>query len=95
MPHGPVSGVDLSVMPPTPEKKALEVPYFPNRICTFIWRNWNQIPLDSMAKTIKTEETKIAEIAAIMGLPPYKEPTWTVAQHYINDSTSQLAYPAL
>ncbi|MDO5567146.1 MAG: hypothetical protein Q4G59_10860, partial [Planctomycetia bacterium] len=74
---------DLSVMPPTKDKEALTTPYFPNRLCTFVWRNWNQIPVERMAKAIGTSEANLKEIAALMGLPPYKEPTWTIAQHYI------------
>lgn len=78
-----VSAVDLSMMPPSPEKEALTVPYFPNRLCTFVWRNWNQISLERMAKAVGTSESNLKEIAALMGLPAYKEPTWTIAQNYI------------
>lgn len=74
---------DLRTLLPTSGRKALEIPYFPNRMCTFIWRNWNLVPIDRLAKTIKTDESKIVEIANLMGLPPSKEPTWPLAQNYI------------
>ncbi len=75
--------VDLSVLPTGGIKQALDIPHFPNKVDAFVWRNWNLVDIDRMALVLKTKPENIAERARLMGLPPYKKPTWTIAQIYI------------
>jgi hypothetical protein len=48
---------------------SLEVQHFPDRLHTFIWRNWYLIPSDRLAKVVGTSEDNIRQIAFSMGLP--------------------------
>ncbi len=75
--------LDLSPLPTGEEKAAEPIPHFPNRIAAFVWRNWNLATLEAMARTLETSPEKVAQIAELLGLPPYKEPTWEPDRVYI------------
>lgn len=75
--------LDLSPLPTGEEKAAEPIPHFPNRTAAFVWRNWNLATLEAMARTLETSPEKIAQIAELLGLPPYKEPTWEPDRVYI------------
>ena len=75
--------LDLSPLPTGEEKVAEPIPHFPNRTAAFVWRNWNLATLEAMARTLETSPEKIAQIADLLGLPPYKEPTWEPDRVYI------------
>lgn len=75
--------LDLSPLPTGEEKAAEPIPHFPNRTAAFVWRNWNLATLEAMARTLETTPEKIAQIAELLGLPPYKEPTWEPERVYI------------
>ena len=49
-------------------------PYFPSRMHAFIWRNWETVSLDRMAKVLGTSPANIFETGRSMGLPPHREP---------------------
>ena len=69
---------------PQGESKAPEaVPHFANRLQTFVWRNWNLVPVERLAAVLQTTPENVAEIADSLGLPPYRKPSWTTGQIYI------------
>ena len=41
-------------LPAGPTPPALDVPHFPTRLHTFVWRNWNLVDTDRLARTIAT-----------------------------------------
>ena len=49
-------------------------PHFPSRMHAFIWRNWESVPLDRMAKVLDTTTENVHKAGRSMGLPPYREP---------------------
>ena len=49
---------------------AIKFDYFPNRVYALVWRNWNLVEPERIARTIGAQEKDIYEIAASMGLPP-------------------------
>lgn len=44
-------------------------PHFPNRLCQFIWRNWELANTDRMAEVLKTSARNVLQLGAQMGLP--------------------------
>ena len=63
-----ISGVTRAQAPPA-GPKALDFPHFPDRLHTFVWRNWTVVPADRLAKVLGTNADKVREIAVSMGLP--------------------------
>lgn len=59
------------------------VPHFPDRLHTFIWRNWNLVPVEKMAQILRTPAKNVEKLAKAMGLPACKNPEWSVQQIYI------------
>ena len=59
------------------------VPHFPDRLHTFVWRNWNLVPLERLALVLKTSPENVAGMAASMGLPASQKPAWSTEQIYI------------
>ena len=53
---------------PTPEPVAF--PHFPSPLYTFLWRNWNAVDVDRLAKVLEATPDQVRELAAAMGLPP-------------------------
>lgn len=49
-------------------------PHFPSRMHAFIWRNWESISLDRMAKVLNTTTNNVREAGLSMGLPAYRKP---------------------
>lgn len=47
---------------------ALTFAHFPDRLHAFIWRNWNLVPSERMARVVGAKPRQIAEIARAMGL---------------------------
>ncbi len=71
-------------LPVGPAPEALEMAHFPNRVCTFIWRNWESVELDRMAEVLGTTPDKVAEIGKLMGLPPHQKISdWKKSRGYI------------
>ena len=66
---------------PTVNGSALETssneiltPYFPSPMHAFIWRNWESVPLERMAKVLDTTAENVRKAGRSMGLPPTREP---------------------
>ncbi len=51
------------------EKKAVESPHFPDRLHTFIWRNWSVVEAQRLAEVLDTPVENVTKIARSMGLP--------------------------
>ncbi len=49
-------------------------PYFPTTMHAFIWRNWNLVPIDRMAKILNTNVETVLSEGSSMGLPQYTKP---------------------
>ncbi len=60
-----------------------QVPHFPDRLHTFVWRNWNLVPLERLASILRTSPENVARIADSMGLPEYQKPDWSTEKIYI------------
>ena len=73
----------LSELLPTSSQPAETLSHFPNRTSAFVWRNWNLISIDALARTLGASREDIADYAELMGLPPYREPAWEVERIYI------------
>ena len=52
----------------------LKLSHFPNRLHAFVWRNWESVSIDRMAKAVDTTPENIAQIGLSMGLPPQITP---------------------
>ncbi len=48
---------------------ALKIPHFPNRLHTFVWRNWYLVSPQKLAEVINTSPENITALATSMGLP--------------------------
>jgi hypothetical protein len=48
------------------------VPHFPDRLHAFVWRNWELVPLERLARVVGTDPTNIQALGRSMGLagPP-------------------------
>jgi hypothetical protein len=60
------------VLPTGPTPTPLEAPHFPDRLHTFVWRNWESAELADMARVLGTTEAKVREIGLSMGLPEHQ-----------------------
>ncbi|MDB5300948.1 MAG: hypothetical protein JWO87_2611 [Phycisphaerales bacterium] len=49
---------------------ALEFPHFPDRLHAFVWRNWNVVATERLAKVLETSPENVRNLADTMGLPP-------------------------
>ena len=55
-------------------RPAIAAQHFPDRLHTFIWRNWQSVTLERMAKVVGTTPENVREIGLSMGLPPHVPP---------------------
>jgi len=63
------------VLPVGPTPKALDFPWFPDRVHAFVWRNWELVDLPRMAAVLKTTPENVRAIGKSMGLPDHVPPT--------------------
>ena len=49
--------------------EALEVDHFPSRAHAFVWRNWQLVPMETMASLLKVKPQEVTELGKAMGLP--------------------------
>ncbi len=64
--------------------QALEFPHFPNKAYAVIWRNWNLVPMERIAKTLECSPDDVLEVGLSMGLPaPIEVPGSFEKQMYI------------
>ena len=68
---------------PTSGQEAEEIPHFPTRTAAFIWRNWNVVPMEALARTLDVDAAIIEEYARRLGLPDYSPPAWDSERSYI------------
>ncbi len=59
-------------------KRALTFCHFPDVLHTYIWRNWNLVPLSRLAKVVRATSGELLSVAKSMGLP---EPSPISADH--------------
>ena len=59
----------VDVFPDGKPQFAIEDKHFPTRLHAFIWRNWESVSLERMAKTVKTSQRNIRRMGLSMGLP--------------------------
>lgn len=60
----------LYTLPPN-GKPAIPLPHFPTRHQAFLFRAWEYIPAEIIAKILKTDTATVRQAAADMGLPDY------------------------
>jgi len=65
---------DLSVLPAGSSPAPIEFKHFPDRLYTFVWRNWEMVSLERMAEVLGTTPEKVRRVGESMGLPPHRTP---------------------
>lgn len=58
----------MSDMYVTSARKALDFNYFPKKFVAVIWRNWDTVPVENIAKALHTSVDNIMDTAKAMGL---------------------------
>jgi hypothetical protein len=58
----------VDVFPDGKPQIAIEDKHFPNRLHAFVWRNWESVSLERMAKTLGTTPGNVRKIGFSMGL---------------------------
>lgn len=48
--------------------QAIEFDHFPSRLHAFVWRNWNLVNVDRLAKVLDCTEKEVESVALSMGL---------------------------
>ena len=64
-------------------QNALETPHFPTRHQAFIFRAWEYVPADKIAKILGTTEENVIRAAEEMGLPNYDPGNMWLERGYI------------
>lgn len=59
----------LYTLPPVYEGKHINYDHFPDRLCTFVYRNWGMIEPSRLAEVVGTTEDEINDLAEQLGLP--------------------------
>ncbi len=70
-----LSSAIAALLPTGGAKPAIEAKHFPDRLHTFVWRNWESVSLQRMAEVLGTTPDNVREIGRSMGLPPHVKPT--------------------
>jgi len=62
----------VSDLPVGPAPTAVGLPHFPDRLHAYVWRNWELVPIDRLAKIVGAPPADIIAIGRAMGLgdPP-------------------------
>lgn len=53
--------------------QAIEFDHFPSRLHAFVWRNWNLVNVERMAKVLECTDEEVESIALSMGLEKQRE----------------------
>jgi hypothetical protein len=61
-------------LPPEAGPPALSAPHMPDRLHTFVWRNWESVDAERMAAVLGTTADNVRAIGRSMGLPDVKPP---------------------
>lgn len=64
----------VDVFPGGKAKPGIIDAHFPSRLHAFVWKNWESVSLERMAKTVGTTPRKIRDIGLSMGLPEQVAP---------------------
>ena len=59
---------NLSALPEGPTPNPVPLPHFPDRVHAFVWRNWGLVPVESIAKMLKTTTNTVTALATSLGL---------------------------
>ncbi len=65
-----------SDLPTGPAPEPVPLPHFPDRFHAFVWRNWQLVPAERMAKVVGAKKGDILRVGKAMGLngpPPISE----------------------
>ncbi len=62
------------VLPSGDGPPAIEVGHFPDRLHAFVWRNWEMVSLERMARVLDTTPDRVRTVGLSMGLPPHVTP---------------------
>src|SRR3954467_9377367 len=62
-------GVARAELPVGSSPAALKVEHFPTRVHAFVFRNWNLVATERLAKILGTSADNVREMALSMGLP--------------------------
>jgi hypothetical protein len=62
------AAVRAADLPLGPNPPALGFPHFPSRLHAFVFRNWNLVGTDRLARTLDTSADNVRAVAASMGL---------------------------
>ncbi len=54
--------------------KLPDISWFPSRVHAFVWRNWESVSVERMAKVLQTSTSNVLKTGLSMGLPPNKKP---------------------
>src|SRR5437868_598650 len=56
----------------------LPYPHFPTRQQAFVWRNWEIVPVERLARVLEINDANVLQLAQEMGLrvPPQVEARW-------------------
>ncbi|HBN85032.1 MAG TPA: hypothetical protein DDZ89_14455 [Clostridiales bacterium] len=60
----------------TSTRKALEYNWFPNKFTAVIWRNWETVPVECIAKALHTSVDNTMKVARLMGLSKQGKMDW-------------------
>lgn len=84
MPHLK-SGVSMAdyVLPEVREGTNLELLHFPTRMQAFVFRNWETVSKEQIAKVLRVDVSVIEKIAADMGLPEQSDLSQWMTRGYI------------
>ncbi|MBN1506537.1 MAG: hypothetical protein JW955_06815 [Sedimentisphaerales bacterium] len=55
-------------------RPAIQFRHFPSRLHAFVWRNWEMVSLERMARVLGTTPARVREIGQSMGLPAHETP---------------------
>jgi hypothetical protein len=61
-------------LPPIADGKRIEYAHFPDKLCAFVFRNWEMLEASTLAYTIGATEADINQLASAMGLPMPNSP---------------------
>lgn len=63
-----------AVLPTGSSPAPIEFEHFPDRLHTFIWRNWEMVSLERMAEVLGATPEKVRQMGESMGLPAHRTP---------------------
>src|SRR5687767_11366523 len=61
-----------AALPTGPSPAPIDLPHFPSRLHAVLFRNWNLVEPDRLARVLETTPQNLAALADSMGLPPQR-----------------------